>query len=568
MLRNFWNSVLLSAAALAAGSFSAAANITISNAPTQNMSCAGGVCVPTGATAVLNVTDLENLLASGNVKITTTGTGIQATDIRLGAKLDWSSSNTLSLDAYKSVSVDKPVSVKGNGGFAVITNDGGNKGEFSFGAGGHLTFANLSSSLAINGVNYSLVSNIGALATAITVDAGGAFALANNYDASRDGTYATPPVSTVFTGAFNGLGNTISNLTINDPVQNAYVGLFAETSGNASLSSVRLTNENVTGGSGTQSLTTEYVGGLVGFQEAGTISNIFAAGAAIAGSYAAVGGVAGVTFGTVTASGSAAGASCGYLGAAGGLVGGVGGTVTNSYATGDVSGSGYVGGLVGFNSSDPIDHSFATGTVTGIDTYTYAGGLIGMNYSSVTRSSASGAVNCESACGGLAGMNGGDGASTISQSFATGNVSAGSGGAGGLVGVNLSSVITDSYALGVTSGTGAGGLVASNAVSGDTIGISHSYSAGVVAATEYVGGLIAVDDFTGSLKQNYWDTTTSGVTEKSQGAGNVENDPGIKGLSNTKLTSGLPKGFSPRVWAENPDINAGLPYLIANPPPK
>jgi hypothetical protein len=48
----------------------------------------------------------------------------------------------------------------------------------------------------------------------------------------------------------------------------------------------------------------------------------------------------------------------------------------------------------------------------------------------------------------------------------------------------------------------------------------------------------------------------------------VENDPGIKGLGNSELTSGLPKGFNPRVWTESPDINGGLPYLIANPPPK
>lgn len=57
----------------------------------------------------------------------------------------------------------------------------------------------------------------------------------------------------------------------------------------------------------------------------------------------------------------------------------------------------------------------------------------------------------------------------------------------------------------------------------------------------------------------------TGITNN-QGAGDLANDPGVKGLSNTKLQSGLPKGFSPRVWAENPDINGGLPYLIANPP--
>jgi hypothetical protein len=166
-------------------------------------------------------------------------------------------------------------------------------------------------------------------------------------------------------------------------------------------------------------------------------------------------------------------------------------------------------------------------------------------------------------------LNGGSGrAATISRSYATGDVSGGTGGAGGLVGANLVSLIVNSYATGSTSGNGAGGLVASNEANGGSTGIAHSYSTGGVTATEYAGGLIAYDDFTGSLKRDYWDTTTSGITDKGQGAGNVANDPGIKGLSSTKLTSGLPKGFNPRVWTERPDINGGLPYLVDNPPPK
>jgi hypothetical protein len=36
------------------------------------MSCSAGVCAPTVTDAMLNVTDLENLLASGNVSVVTT----------------------------------------------------------------------------------------------------------------------------------------------------------------------------------------------------------------------------------------------------------------------------------------------------------------------------------------------------------------------------------------------------------------------------------------------------------------------------------------------------------------
>ncbi|HEY5048225.1 MAG TPA: hypothetical protein VII49_09415, partial [Rhizomicrobium sp.] len=73
------------------------ADVTISSAQTQNMSCSGGVCTPTAKDAVLNVTDLTNLLASGNVEVTTTGSGVQANNIDVNAAFGWSSTSALSL---------------------------------------------------------------------------------------------------------------------------------------------------------------------------------------------------------------------------------------------------------------------------------------------------------------------------------------------------------------------------------------------------------------------------------------------------------------------------------------
>jgi hypothetical protein len=78
----------------------AQAEVTISSAATSNMSCLGGVCSPTAKNAILNVTDLENLLATGNVEVTTTGSGVQAGDIDIDAALAWSSTTTLALDAW------------------------------------------------------------------------------------------------------------------------------------------------------------------------------------------------------------------------------------------------------------------------------------------------------------------------------------------------------------------------------------------------------------------------------------------------------------------------------------
>jgi hypothetical protein len=556
-------------AATLAALLPAQADVTISGAATANMSCAGGVCVPTAVDAVLNVNELESLLAAGNVEVTTTGYGVQAKDIHVAAALGWSNTSTLALDAYKTVAVERPVTVRGEGGLSVKTNDGGTGGEFWCGSKGRVTFKNFAGTLAINGTAYTLVSSIATLAAAISANPSGAFALANSYDASGDGTYAASPVSTVFSGKFDGLGNTISNLTINDPTDNDLVGLFAETSG--TLANIRLTNENVTGASGGSSDDTEHVGGLVAYESSGTIEHAFVSGAVAGNTGAIVGGLTGVEEGAVTSSITTATVSAVAPGAAGGLVGVTGndsGPITDSYATGNVSGGAFTGGLVGL-SSGPIKHSNASGAISGEDQYAYAGGLFGMNNGeNIDRSFATGAVTCTFHCGGLVGLNalGPGGTATISKSYSTGSVTGtGGAGAGGLVGFNVAALVIDSYAMGAVSAQEAGGLVGNDAP--NSISISRSYSAGTVSGTSgSTGGLIGDDQRSGTLKHDYWDTTTSGITNKSQGAGNIANDPGIKGLSNTKLQSGLPNGFSPRIWAENPNVNGGLPYLLTNAP--
>ena len=65
-----------------------------------------------------------------------------------------------------------------------------------------------------------------------------------------------------------------------------------------------------------------------------------------------------------------------------GSLGVSGRTITNSYATGSVTGGGSVGGLVGYSnsnssSSSSITNSYATGSVTGT---IYVGGLLGYHW--------------------------------------------------------------------------------------------------------------------------------------------------------------------------------------------
>ncbi len=118
------------------------------------------------------------------------------------------------------------------------------------------------------------------------------------------------------------------------------------------------------------------------------------------------------------------------------------------------------------------------------------------------------------------------------------------------------------------SGATVGGLMGTNANSAILSRLKRSYSTTVTSASSSstVGGLLGQDTTRRNTSDTYWDLDTSGVPDPSQGAGNVPNDPGITGLTSTALQSGLPTGFDPKIWKQNPAINSGFPYLSENPP--
>jgi hypothetical protein len=106
----------------------------------------------------------------------------------------------------------------------------------------------------------------------------------------------------------------------------------------------------------------------------------------------------------------------------GGLVGlNGGGSVSNSYSSGNVTGDEHVGGLVGLNSggTSPISNSYAIGNVsnsysTGSVIGTIGvGGLVGENDGTVSNSYSTGSVTGNSGVGGLVGNSTG----TVSNSF-------------------------------------------------------------------------------------------------------------------------------------------------------
>src|SRR5437762_8946535 len=102
----------LTALAMMAALAPAYAAVVISAAPTQNMNCSGCTCEPTSTKAVLNTSDLENYLSQfGNVAVTTTGNGVEANSVVVKAAFLSPDSTSLTLHAYKAITISAAVSI-------------------------------------------------------------------------------------------------------------------------------------------------------------------------------------------------------------------------------------------------------------------------------------------------------------------------------------------------------------------------------------------------------------------------------------------------------------------------
>lgn len=508
------NRTALAALTVLAASAPARAEITISAAATQNMSCSGGICVPTATKATLNATDLENDLSQfGNVQVLTTGNGVEANDIVVVATISSPDSTSLTLDAHKVITVNAAISIgAGTAELELQSDKGGKLGTLSFGPNGHITFGSLSDIFGINGGIFTLEDSVQGLASAVAAKPSGAFALANSYDASQDGTYTSSPVATTLKGTVEGLGNTISRLAIKSRDRDG-VALFSEIGTTGSVSDVRLSQAHI--------LDRQSGGGILVEQNFGLLFEDSVAGT-IEGRRVAA-GIAAVNQRGGTIASSVSNATVTILGSnnlddsGGGIAGQNAGTIVGSYATGAVTDAGVddgplVGGVAGFNYGT-IDSSFATGAVSVSGYQAAVGGLVG------------------------------DDQGTTSNCYASGSVTGGSGNFGGLIGFATNGTLSSSYSTGTVTGD------------------SGSFLGGLV-------GYVDTSYTSYSISDAYWDTDTSGITDLSQGAGNMANYPGITGLGTQQLQAGLPAGFDPKIWAEKSTVNNGLPYLIANPPPK
>ena len=192
------------------------------------------------------------------------------------------------------------------------------------------------------------------------------YTLANDIDASGtkhwNGGKGFEPIgdtSTYFTGALDGNGHEISNVTIDRPNESS-VGLFGYSGAHknpATIENVTLSGITVIGG--------EDTGGLVGTVWLGTIENTGVT--ATVDGHSGTGGVIGFNDGgavrNVSSSGSVNGST--YVGGLVGVSGDGEKVISNSSSTSDVTGRKYVGGLAGGRYGYKVRNSFAAGEVTG-----------------------------------------------------------------------------------------------------------------------------------------------------------------------------------------------------------
>ena len=164
-----------------------------------------------------------------------------------------------------------------------------------------------------------------------------------------------------------------------------------------------------------------------------------------------------------------------------------GGTVTNCYNTGNVTGTGnYVGGLCGWNDGGTVTNCYNTGNVTG--TGDYVGGVCGDNDGNVTNCYNTGSVTGSYYVGGVCGNSWGN----VTNCYNTGSV-AGNRYVGGVCGENYTTVTNCYYQKDMA----AGGINGSDAAGQAEAKTVEQFQSGEVASLlgDGWGQTIGTDDY-------------------------------------------------------------------------
>ena len=494
---------------------------------------------------------LTSELTSNNVHIQSSqGAAAGDGDININDVVTWNA-HALTLTAANNVNVNAVMTASGaasldlepataNGTDSAVAGGTVNMGMDSVGNfTGQVNFSG-SGTLTMSGQVYTVINSLGTATSSgdgtlqgMRGNLAGHYALGGDIDASatsswNSGAGFTPiGASANFTGTFDGLGHTISGLSITAPGYNP-TGLFGTVEGSSSapvfLRNVGLTNLAVT--------CEEYCGGLVGYGEYyTTIQNVSVSGSLSGGGY---GGEL-----------DEAGMIAGYLESAAGPP--YDSKIVNVYSSGTIFANEpeEVGGIVGevYYASLSGMHSSVTMTFQPgqYEDGEELGGLVGeVDYGSINASTFTGTINLKSSdtatsntadyekVGGLVGFF--DSSDAISHSHFSGSIlgtcpvgtcNDGDDFIGGLVGEN-EGAITSSYASGVITlakdeNENVGGLVGD---SGD-MPISNSYSTVTITAlgsyNRSFGGFIG--DFDDQPVTNSYSTGSVTVGPNAQSIG-------------------------------------------------
>jgi filamentous hemagglutinin family protein len=355
---------------------------------------------------------------SGDMQIiTSSGTTGTNGDIFINDIISWSTNKYLELNAYRNIYINSDItSTNASGKVKLYYGQGGvasgNTSDYYIASGKSVNLKagqNFFTKLGLDGTvkNYQVITSLGSAGSTTGTDLqgingnlSGNYVLGSDIDASSTSSWNSgagfqqlytvslqsdpmdpfmPPmeIQTNFSGNFDGLGHSVSNLIINRPSDNKSVGLFSTITG-ATIQNLGLINVNFKGNS--------LAGGITGTAQNSTISNSYVTGI-ISTNTNTVGGIVGDFSNSKIlnsySSANVSGGSC-----VGGLVGNLSNSssITNSYATGEVFGnsSGWaIGGLVG-NQGGNIINSYSIGKVYGTGTL---GGLVGRYFSGNTTNS-------------------------------------------------------------------------------------------------------------------------------------------------------------------------------------
>ena len=235
-------------------------------------------------TSGIGASTLSTSLGSSNVSIATSATTGGNGNIFVNSAVSWSA-NKLTLSTHRNININANLNATSTASLALVFGQnavaGGNTSNITTAPGAVVNLpagtTNFTTRQGSDGAvkQYTVITSLGLAGSTTTTDLQGMggnlgvginYALGSNIDAAPTALWnggagfmpigiSEPPLVRPFVTTFDGLGHTISNLTINRPLSDG-VGLFGRSTNSSSIRNVSLVDARVTGRSN--------AGGLVG----------------------------------------------------------------------------------------------------------------------------------------------------------------------------------------------------------------------------------------------------------------------------------------------------------------